>query len=79
MKIEVHLHTTLRLNTPEGALDKFNIVLPGGSSIEDVLEYLSIDIDPDSLLLVLNGRTVTLDQELSEGDVVNLMTAISGG
>jgi len=79
MKIEVHLHTTLRLQTPDGTLDKFTIDLPGGSSIQDVLEYLSIGINPDSLLLVLNGRNATVDQTLTEGDIVNLMTALSGG
>ena len=63
MKIEVHLHTTLRLQTPDGTLDKFTIDLPGGSSIQDVLEYLSIGINPDSLLLVLNGRNATVDHD----------------
>jgi sulfur carrier protein ThiS len=79
MKIQVHLHTTLRLQTPDGTRDKFTIDLPGGSSIQDVLNCLSIGADPDSLLLVLNGRTAALDQILTEGDIVNLMTAISGG
>jgi hypothetical protein len=38
MKIEVHLHTTLRLQTPDEILGKLTINLPGGSSIQDVLE-----------------------------------------
>ncbi|NOR33270.1 MAG: hypothetical protein GQ579_01180 [Bacteroidales bacterium] len=31
------------------------------------------------LLFVLNGRTSELDQKLKDGDVLNLMTAVSGG
>jgi sulfur carrier protein ThiS len=79
MKIEVQLHTTLRRQTPEGILDNLVVELPEGSLLADLLDHLDLGLDPDSILLVLNGRTAALDQELSNGDVVNLMTAISGG
>ncbi|MCK4900004.1 MAG: MoaD/ThiS family protein [Anaerolineales bacterium] len=38
-----------------------------------------MDLDPDALLLVVNGRVAELNQTLQEGDKVNLMPAISGG
>jgi sulfur carrier protein ThiS len=79
LKVEVHLHTTLRRQTPEGLLDKLNVSLPAGSTISELLEALNISIAPDSLLFVLNGRTAEIDQVLTDGDIVNLMTAMSGG
>jgi hypothetical protein len=36
-------------------------------------------MNPESMLLVVNGRIAKIDQQLNEGDEVNLMPAISGG
>lgn len=76
MNIEVHLHATLRQKNPENPR---SVEIPTGSSIKDLLEDLSIGLDSDHLLLVCNGRTADLDQILNDGDVLNLMTAVSGG
>jgi molybdopterin converting factor small subunit len=79
MKVEVHLHATLRLATQKAGRQKITLDLPPGSSISHILDQLKIEIEPAHLLLVLNGRTSTIDQELKDGDVLNLMTAVSGG
>ncbi len=78
MIVEVQLHATLRFeNNEEGQI--IRIELPESSSIKNLLGKLSIDMDPDQMLFVLNGRTSGLDQKLEDGDVLNLMTALSGG
>lgn len=37
------------------------------------------NIDPESVLITVNGKLVTDDQILREGDVVKLVAVISGG
>ena len=79
MKVEVHLHATLRLENEESGGQIITVDLPEGSSIKNLFEQLAIDIDPDHLIFVLNGRTSGPDQILRDDDVLNLMTARSGG
>ena len=79
MKVEVHLHATLRLETRERGGQIISVDMPENSTINDLLNYLEIDIDPAQMLFVRNGRTTELDNKLKDGDVVNLMTAVSGG
>ena len=79
MIVEVHLHATLRLENWERGGQIISVDMPESSSINELLDQLSIDIDPVHMLVVLNGRTSELDQKLKEGDVLNLMTAVSGG
>jgi molybdopterin converting factor small subunit len=43
------------------------------------LDSLEIELEPEHLLLVVNGRTAQLQRVLRDGDQVNLMPAISGG
>ena len=79
MVVTVHLHTILGRETPEGVLRKLDIDLPSDSTLEDLLEYLEIELSSDALLLVVNGRLVDMGTTLQPGDRVNLMPAISGG
>jgi sulfur carrier protein ThiS len=79
MKITVHLHTILQRQTPEGLVNRLEVSLPPNYTLEDLLQFLEIDLDPDALLLAVNGRMAELNQTLQEGDKVNLMPAISGG
>ena len=53
--------------------------LPLNSTLADLLDYLEIELEPEALLLVVNGRTAELTQTLQDGDHVNLMPVISGG
>ncbi|RLD02176.1 MAG: hypothetical protein DRI65_15120 [Chloroflexota bacterium] len=79
MKVEVHLHATLRLAIKGRKGQVIILDLPENSSIGDLLELMKIDQNPNHMLFVLNGRTTGLDQVLEDGDVLNLMTAVSGG
>jgi molybdopterin converting factor small subunit len=40
---------------------------------------LEIQLDVENTLLVVNGHTAELDQQLADGDQVHLIPAISGG
>jgi sulfur carrier protein ThiS len=79
VKIDVHLHTILQRQTPEGRLDRLQVTLPEESTLADLIGHLEISLDPEDLLLVVNGRTAKLEKALQNGDKVNLIPAISGG
>ena len=79
MNITVHLHTILQRQTPQGLVGRMEVSMPPGSSVDDLLEHLDIELAPENLLLVVNGRMAELTQTLRDGDEVNLMPAISGG
>ena len=77
--IKVHLHTTLQRQSTRGTSRRLDIFLPPGSSLADLLKTLEITTDPNSLLLVINGKLVDLSEELNDQDVVDLIPALSGG
>lgn len=79
MILTVHLHTILQRQTPEGPLRSLEVELPPGATLADLLGYLEVDLNPEALLLVVNGRLVELGYALQDGDTVNLMPALSGG
>ena len=79
MKLTVHLHTILQRQTPDALLSRLEVDIASGSSLADLLHYLEIDLDPEHLLLAVNGRVASMEQSLQDGDQVNLMPAISGG
>jgi len=79
VKINVHLHTILQRQTPQGMLSQLEAELPPGSTVENLLQLLRIEISSDHLLLAVNGRVVVPEHPLQEGDQVNLMPALSGG
>ena len=79
MRVTVHLHTILQRQDPQGTLDNLQVLLPSGSSLEDLLRHLDIRMNPEDLLLVVNGRMADAGQILQDSDQVNLVPAISGG
>lgn len=79
MKVTAHLHTILQRHTPEGLKGRLEVDIKTGSTVEHLIKHLEIDLDPDYLLLAVNGRVADLDQVLEEADHVNLMLPISGG
>lgn len=79
MRITVHLHSILQLQTPEGMVNRLEVDLAPGSTMESLLLQLQIQLSPDHMLLARNGRVVDLGQTLQDGDQVNLMPAMSGG
>jgi sulfur carrier protein ThiS len=79
MRLEVHLHTLLQRQTPDGLARCINVELPDGSSTLSLLDFLQIQVAPEHLLIVVNGRIAEVERELHNGDVVHLIPALSGG
>ena len=79
MTITVYLHTILQKQTAEGVLRSLELSIPEGSKVEDVMARLEIRIDPDDLLITVNGQVADESQVLNPGDRVDLIPAISGG
>ena len=79
MVIEVHLHTILQRQSPDGRLSRLQVDLPSGSRLQDLLDTLHVELNLEDLLLVVNGRLAEEDRLLINGDVVHLIPAISGG
>jgi len=77
--VTVHLHTTLQRPTPTGPLRRFDVALPAGSLLSDLLEHLSLPRLDDSILLVVNGRQADRKDPLRQGDEVHLIPPLSGG
>ena len=79
MKVEVNLHTTLQRQTAQGTQRCIDLDLPAGSTLADVLALLQVQLDPENLLLVVNGKLAEENYRLAEGDRVSLIPAMSGG
>lgn len=79
MQITVHLHTILQRQTPEGLISCMDVTLTEGSTLADLIAQLDIDLSADDLLLVVNRRAAEPERVLQDGDIVNLIPAISGG
>ena len=79
MKIEVQLHTTLQKQTPQGLQRCIDLEMAEGSTIRDVLQALELDLAPEHLLLVVEGKVVEEDYVVREGEMVSLIPAMSGG
>lgn len=77
--IEVHLHTILQLITEAGVTRKVNLELPPGTTLAVILDILNIKFPADGLILIINGRVAGLTDVLSDGDIVHIIPAISGG
>ncbi len=71
MTITVYLHTILQKQTAEGVLRSLELSIPEGSKVEDVLARLEIKIDPDDLLITVNGQVADESQVLIPGDRVD--------
>jgi sulfur carrier protein ThiS len=79
MVVTVRLHTVLRRQTPQGIVDRLTLDLADGATVATVLDHLGIRGQGDLILLVLNGRPVSPEQALADGDDLRLVPAISGG
>lgn len=79
MLVSVYLHTILQRHTPNGIVRQIDVTLPPGSDLLDLLRELNIELDPEQIMLVVNGVMADEHTLLSDNDRVNLMPAISGG
>jgi len=51
--------------------------LPQGDTVERLMR--SLDILPDAWIAVMGGEPVPIDRRLEDGDVVKLVSVVSGG
>lgn len=79
MEVTVHLHTVLARQSAQGVQSRLQLSLETGARLLDLLSQLEIELDPENLLLVINGHWAEADQVLNEGDEIHLIPAISGG
>lgn len=79
MQLVVYLHTLLQKQTPSGLQSRVQVDVPEGSPVAELLRRLEITMEPEHLLLVVNGKVVEPEHELQPGDEVHLVPAISGG
>ncbi len=79
MNVTIHLHTILQKQTDTGMVSRLDASFPEGVTLADVIKSLDIALPLEALLLAVNGRVAQPDQPLADGDVINLMPAISGG
>lgn len=79
MKVAVHLTATLRAYLPPGSRgDRVVLDLPAGTTVDQVIHSLRIPSELERLTVV-NGRDVTPDQALAEGDVLSVFPPLAGG
>lgn len=79
MQVYVKLIATYQKLLPSGT--KGNIVsldVPDGVTVEQVMTQFEVPLDDTSVIL-LNGLTVPLETQLTEGDTVAAFSAIAGG
>ncbi len=79
MKIEVHFHTTLQRLTRLGPQRQTTLEMPPDSTLLDLLQRLEIELAPEHLLLVVDGKVVDETHVLADGVKVSLIPAMSGG
>lgn len=77
MRVEVQLYATLRKYGPPGG-GILVLELAEGDRVARVLESLGVPREVERVILV-NGRPVTSDSVLKEGDRVVLFPPVAGG
>jgi sulfur carrier protein ThiS len=79
MIVMVHLHTTIRDRLSQRYKRQFEMELVTNSRVNNLLEMLQIEISEDALIIVVNGKVVSISDTLKNGDRVDIIPAISGG
>ena len=77
--VTVHLGALLRKNLGRADHTRLEVCLEEGSTIADLVKVLDLELDPEKLLLAVNGGVARPDLVLNEGDKVHLLMPISGG
>lgn len=80
MKVVVKLIASYRKLLPaESVNGKFEVNLPPGTTMADLMSRYQVPLTDDSVFLI-NGLTpASMDQELFDGDTVAAFSAIAGG
>lgn len=77
MVVTVHLHTILQRQTPDGMQQQLDVMLLSGSKVGDLVHDLGLGLPVEAIELKVNGRLVTADRILQDGDQVHLIAANS--
>ena len=77
MVVTVHLHTILQRRTPDGMQRQLDVTILSGSRLEDLVYDLGLGLPVDAIVWKVNGRLVTPDRILLDGDQVHLIPASS--
>ena len=79
MRITLKLFATFRRYLPPQAQGSaFELDVPAGACVADVLDLFAVPTDGAAVLLV-NGRTAAPGQVLEEGDALAAFPAMAGG
>ncbi len=79
MKTRVRLYGTLRQRQPAGGqTDGMEIEIPEGTTAGDLLHLLGI-LEPQGVVVIMDGRVLALDDEVRGGSAVAVFQAIGGG
>jgi molybdopterin converting factor small subunit len=80
MKVVVKLFASYHKLLPAGSVNgKFEVDLPSGTTLADLMSRYQVPLTEDSVFLV-NGLTpASLEQELFDGDTVAAFSAMAGG
>ena len=75
MVVTVYLHTILQRQTPDGKQQQLDVTLLSGSKVGDLVHDLGLGLPAEAIVWKVNGRYVTPDHILCEGDQVHLIAA----
>lgn len=79
MHVKVKLYASLRKYAPSGtAGSTFEVELPDGATLEDLMRTLNIPSD-EARIAFVNGLIREPDHPLKSGDEVGLFPPIAGG
>ncbi|MBC7075216.1 MAG: MoaD/ThiS family protein [Syntrophomonadaceae bacterium] len=74
MKVKVKLFATFR----KGRFKEEIFDYPEGTKVEDVVKQLSLPVKELGIIFI-NGKHVSLEAKLREGDVLSIFPLVGGG
>lgn len=81
LPLKVRLHDILRdkakLKTAGGQKGRFEMIMPSGVAVVEMLSILALPKDQVGLIIV-NGRQVDFDYELDADDEIELFSPMAG-
>ena len=78
--VRLVIFADLRRLLPAGHDGRFDLSVPEGATVADLMAASGLDFDPDEQLRAgINGESVALDTVLRAGDEVVLFSPMEGG